>query len=758
MRSNAQQRGRSTCGAGFGRVRDLSRTMLIAMAGVALWPACASADDAWGFEQVTPVNKGAGIPHPLNTFRPSADGTKFLYSATAPFAGVPTEAGPLYTRYLGVRGPTGWENRAQDVPLAPEMADRHYVMSVAGASKDLTHVVVASLRALAPGAVEGRGNLYMRDTADGSMTLIATDVTPTPGYDSLAYTTTGLSGAGYVLYVGPDGRSAVFISYQSLVPGAPVSGATYAWSVDGGLKAVSVLPSGEIVSPASGYRENETGPRDSGPHEGGTDHFYFADSGGEQAVYVRSGSETRVVSWSRDGGSPASPVPAKVDAVGDGGRFMVFHPTSSDVQLTSDAPYNTDPTTRRLYRYEFATDDIEYIGDLSSSAATGGAGVQQMSQDGQTVAFQSTLAFGPAPPGAAGRTNMYVWRHGTLRYVATADAGSTRTNTARFERILSENGRYLTFTDNSSALAATFGVANNVALQCYAYTTTAVRNCTQVYRFDADANDGAGKLDCVSCQPGPDAPQGDAGAPGLGLGPAYIRMDGHVRQSVSNDGTVFFTSAEDRLPQDSNGSNDVYAWREGQLRLVSRGTQGAEARFLDATPDGKSVFIGTDDPIVPTDTDRSDDVYVTREGAGFEYSPPAVTTPCSGGDCRTGSQFPGQVLGPRSDSPSVPGTNQVSRSAPTKIRIRSVDVRRGRLLRVEVDASHAGQIRLSGAAVRTSTRRGRRAGRYSVSVVLTSKTQKRLRKQGRLGIRLRASLAPPFGRPAVATARRIVRK
>ena len=137
---------------------------------------------------------------------------------------------------------------------------------------------------------------------------------------------------------------------------------------------------------------------------------------------------------------------------------------------------------------------------------------------------------------------------------------------------------------------------------------------------------------------------------------------------MADDGTVFFTTAETWSRPIVNGARDVYAFAPASSVVVAW-SQGTPARFLDATPDGKSVFFATNDRIVATDNDKAVDVYMTREGAGFPYSAPVVEAPCSGGDCRDpfGAGRRGGVVGRiagfsgRATSPSAPAKVSVSR-------------------------------------------------------------------------------------------------
>jgi hypothetical protein len=235
-------------------------------------------------------------------------------------------------------------------------------------------------------------------------------------------------------------------------------------------------------------------------------------------------------------------------------------------------------------------------------------------------------------------------------------------------------------------------------------------------------------------------------------------MNGRQVQTVADDGTVFFTSADDLVADDGNGSRDVYAYRDGQLRLVSGGVQGASARFLDATPDGSSIFFATNAQMAETDTDRSVDVYVTRLGAGFPDTREPGVPPCSGGDCRTESPGTGTegtaLLG---GSESVLGTPPLpGRAAKATVRLSRVS-RRGTSLRLVVRVSGRGQLRVSGDRVRTTSRFASRAGQVTLSVALTKKARTSLRRDGRLKARIRVSFAPPFGTSAVTTSTTTVR-
>jgi hypothetical protein len=119
--------------------------------------------------------------------------------------------------------------------------------------------------------------------------------------------------------------------------------------------------------------------------------------------------------------------------------------------------------------------------------------------------------------------------------------------------------------------------------------------------------------------------------------------------AMSDDGkTVFFTTQDALVPQDTNGPctldvslemypcTDVYEWHEGALSLISPGTSSAsnDVELLGTSASGKDVFFVTRQPLVGWDKDKNTDVYDARAGGGFP-EPPAQPV-CEGEGCREG--------------------------------------------------------------------------------------------------------------------------
>jgi hypothetical protein len=187
----------------------------------------------------------------------------------------------------------------------------------------------------------------------------------------------------------------------------------------------------------------------------------------------------------------------------------------------------------------------------------------------------------------------------------------------------------------------------------------------EVFLFDADAN----VLRCVSCLPSKARPSGifDSGAfPGLlvdrpnlwgqqsiaGSIPGWTRVT--VKQAfyqsryLSDEGRLFFNSADGLVPQDSNKKEDVYEYEPnglggcdeatGCIGLLSGGKSSEESAFLDASVSGDNSFFLTATKLVPEDVDSAFDVYDARvcsSGSPCLTPSPLPAPPCSSADsCR----------------------------------------------------------------------------------------------------------------------------
>jgi hypothetical protein len=104
---------------------------------------------------------------------------------------------------------------------------------------------------------------------------------------------------------------------------------------------------------------------------------------------------------------------------------------------------------------------------------------------------------------------------------------------------------------------------------------------------------------------------------------------------------VFFTSSDALAALDTNKASDAYQWEAqgtgscvkpgGCLNLLSSGSDGGGASFIDASESGEDAYFLTSSSLVPTDP-GSADLYDARVGGGFPE--PKQPIPCEGDACQ----------------------------------------------------------------------------------------------------------------------------
>ncbi len=119
--------------------------------------------------------------------------------------------------------------------------------------------------------------------------------------------------------------------------------------------------------------------------------------------------------------------------------------------------------------------------------------------------------------------------------------------------------------------------------------------------------------------------------------------------AVSGDGSeVFFTSAASLAPQASQGSVNVYEYRQGNVYMVSGGADASRTKsgpavvLLGIDPSGQDAFFSTAQALVPQDGETQQALYDAREGGGFPA--PVLEPGCVGETCRGASGMPPALL------------------------------------------------------------------------------------------------------------------
>jgi hypothetical protein len=290
------------------------------------------------------------------------------------------------------------------------------------------------------------------------------------------------------------------------------------------------------------------------------------------------------------------------------------------------------------------------------------------SEDGSYVYFAATgaLAPGATPAGCGGSQpcmNLYEYHEGVIRFVAGLggeDYPDWSLTSKELTARVSPDGRWLTFMSDRDLT----GYDTNDAISGFPDE--------EVYLYNADA----AKLVCASCNPTGAHPVGveyqREGAKDTLVGgdrifnektwiasnvPPVTRYEllsvSYQSRYLSDSGRLFFDSHDALVPQDVNGTQDVYEYEPvgigdcvvskatfnqaigGCVSLISSGESSQESAFLDASETGGDVFFLTAAKLVSKDTDSALDVYDARE-CGSDGSRCLAVEPVSPPPCDTG--------------------------------------------------------------------------------------------------------------------------
>ncbi|MGH2834901.1 MAG: hypothetical protein ACRDKD_01740 [Solirubrobacteraceae bacterium] len=486
-----------------------------------------------------------------------------------------------------------------------------------------------------------------------------------------------------------DLKHVILQSRFALTHDAPNREEIYEWSA-GSLVLVSVLPNGEAAA------EKNAAPGANKAHV--TRHAVSPD--GARVVWSLGGNGNQLYLRDIAAGETVrleTPEPGASDAGADVSKFQTASRDTRIVYFTDQRELTTDagPGTN-LYRCELvvvAGKDSCSLVDLTPE--TGGVPGEPLqvvpgaSEDGSWVYF---VANGVLAPGAQAGTcpsggllnppptescSLYVWHEGVTKLVATlsaadgsdwngsGDAAELEVMTARVSpdglRFAFMSQRPLTGYDNRDAVT---GERDEEAFVYDAATERAV---------------------CVSCTPTGGRPTGVTYAEmkeplGKFVWPGSQRLaatlpvwsgDGRSESGyyqprfLGDSGRMFFNSPDALVPQDSNGTGDVYEFEpagvggcssvadsgttvfvaadEGCVSLISSGDSSQESRFVDASESGGDVFFFTAAQLSGADGDRAFDLYDAHEctaGAPCYPSPPATAPPCDTGDSCKGAPTP----------------------------------------------------------------------------------------------------------------------
>ena len=363
-------------------------------------------------------------------------------------------------------------------------------------------------------------------------------------------------------------------------------------------------------------------------------------------LYMRTGDRTIEISApeagvSEGGKTPVAQPAGYLGASEDGSK--VFFKTSSELTKDDEGIHS-----EQLYEYDTETGGLTRISaGESGRSAVAALAAPAISADGSTVYFiadGSLTADAPIPGERQADLYRYDTNSAKTTFVATIypESDLTAGNPIAWfgqpgpqpegDWYTTPDGRYLLFASTAEiGGVSTVGDCPAAAGDGGQGELRGNTHCWALYRYDAAANTTI----CVSCVT-PGLPRSSNALFGRSADPLSDSA-GPVR-AMSDDGSyVLFDTAEALVPQDANGTLDVYEWHEGKLALVSSGSDSSPSFFLGMSANASNVFIGTHAKLSAQDTDSSGDVYdahICSESEPCPKPPAGETAQCEGDACQ----------------------------------------------------------------------------------------------------------------------------
>ncbi len=485
----------------------------------------------------------------------------------------------------------------------------------------------------------------------------------------------------------PDGKHIILNSNTALSRTPTEVNGLYEWS-QGSLALVSVLPASEAKQPG----EAAKGTVNLGYGDGAARHavsddgsrvIWEAQPNGKHHLYMRDMATGQTVRLDAvQGGSGSGGLHPRFQVASSDGSKVYFTDTQ---QLTGDA--GAVGETWDLYECEMVEEAGRLacrLSDLTPLVGRRPAAVQGAvvgaSEDGSWVYFVADGVLennGVPVPGAlhgscnevatatspGTQCNLYARHDGITRLAARlsgADfpdwAGTAGEELGQLTARVSPDGRWLAFMSQRELT----GYDNHDALSG--------QPDEEAYLYNGENE----HLACVSCQPTGARPTGqEYGPPNSGsmpfVGefnkwestswlaadlPAWTRYGGvsaarYQSRYLSNSGRMFFNSDDALVPQDGDGTWDVYEYEppgtgscttasstysehsQGCVNLISSGDSREESAFFDAGENGNDIFFITSEKLSPTDTDTALDIYDAHQCTTTSpcFPPPAEQPP-----------------------------------------------------------------------------------------------------------------------------------
>lgn len=611
--------------------------------------------DCRAYEMVSPVDKDGGEIHvlgetlfllPAVVEQSTPEGDKLTYGSYRAFGS--SESSPFTAQYIASRTAAGWVSEGISPPRTTQIFGPAASTDVEFRyfSEDLCEGWLRTYAdpPLAAGAIEGLPNIYRRNLCPerGSYEAITT-VEPS-----------GLEGSRPQIEIqgaagsGPTAKT-IFTTNGKLTEAAPSSKEgqlLYGRDVNG-IRYLCVLPGG---TPSAGpctaggsvmASVNNLRVRLENAFSTDGSLLYFTDSNG---LYLRQNP------FGEGGECSGEAAPCTTKVADKGAQFWGA----------------AEDGSRAIYSREGQLSEFRAASKTSTKIAGEVAGgVMGMSEDATRVYFASREDLDKTGPAQKGDPNLYLREAaGTpvVRFItvlAARDVNPTPLGKNTYSAIAVEPFQ-------RAARVSPDGV--HVAFMSFApltgYDNTDLASGevdAEVFHYDANANEGEGRLVCVSCNPSGARPRGSDIAIELSFW-AAARIPGatnNLRESgvLSDDGTrLYFESSDSLALGDTNGVTDVYQWQEagsgsceessptfspaaaGCIDLISSGESKVGSRFVEATPDGSDVFFITLSSLLPQDFGLRD-IYDARVEGGLP-SPAPEAEECEGESCQRPTPAP----------------------------------------------------------------------------------------------------------------------
>jgi hypothetical protein len=698
--------------------------VVLAVAGALAWTGAsvgASLPDGRAWEMVSPLAKNGGDIRGINgdslggVIQASPDGQRITYVSLASF-GEPQGAS-IGSQYVSRRNEAGWATQNISIPMT---AQSYPPAAGAGTpyrafSSDLSGGLVWGGPRGPRGFFEGPPladapaeyeNYYLAGVPDNALQPL---LSRTPSMSADEFRLEFLDATQNLEHIVVESPAALGEGTVEVNNGNNL----YEWGgATGEFQPVNILPDGA-------HEENEV----FGGGSGVTDHAVSEDGSsvvwtGASGLYVREGIGTAhsvtVQADAPDGGG-------RFLTASDDDSKIFF---ADNNRLTGDSTAGSG-AFGDLYRFDARNTGSGRLVDLTvDHVDTGGAevlGVLGASADGSYLYFvangrldpealdvhQGDCTTGKSPVEAT--CNLYLWHEGweTPRFIATLSGNDEietngvaalgaaydwdPTMDARTARVSLDGNRVVFMSEESLTGYDNTVSAGSSCRQTLKGQPPAPAQCEEVFLYEASTN----RLICVSCNPTGARPTGPSGIPGGtqfsnnhaiyqsrvlseegGMGNAGEGVSGESGGGGSGEGgsggaagggggRVFFDSADGIVPQDTNGAEDVYEYENGNIYLISGGTNAGGASFVDASTDGDDVFFITRAQLAAQDTDQLVDLYDARaphvpgEKVGFAAVSPTV---CEGEECRSPS--PGAPAFGSPSSATFMGAGNVAAPAP----------------------------------------------------------------------------------------------